>query len=92
MLHQERDNLYEKAASFTIDSDDNDLEKHVLSIQEHALISKDLKHTVRQLSLTIEDRVFFIKLSIAQYIYRNNKLYVLSYWRKKRRQNKLHKV
>lgn len=34
-LHQERDALYEKAASFTVNSDDNALEEHIKSIVEN---------------------------------------------------------
>jgi shikimate kinase len=32
MAHNERDSVYEKAASITIDSDENTLEKHVNGI------------------------------------------------------------
>lgn len=31
-LHQKRDALYEKVASFTLNSDDNDLEKHIKEV------------------------------------------------------------
>lgn len=31
-LHQERDSLYDEVASFSTNSDDNDLEKHILSV------------------------------------------------------------
>lgn len=60
-LHLERDNLYEKVSSFTINGDDSALENHVLSIQKCILDADGLKHAIKQLPLTKEDLVFFHK-------------------------------
>lgn len=61
-LHHERDRLYEQVASSSIDSDDNALEKHVLSIVK-ILEAEGIKPLEGQLTLNEKDFIIFHKNS-----------------------------
>jgi shikimate kinase len=63
-LHQERDHLFEDIASLTISSDDNELEKHILTIMSAFLGSTDevTKDSVK-ISLNKQELILFHKKS-----------------------------
>ncbi|WED41798.1 shikimate kinase [Legionella cardiaca] len=54
-LHQERDNFYEQVASLTIDSDDNELEQHLLHITKEAFETNEIKSVAVKLTLDKKD-------------------------------------
>lgn len=59
-MHRERDNVYEKAASITIDSDDNALYDHVSMIM--TAISVDEDDTNIEIKLERKDLILFHKM------------------------------
>ena len=60
-LHIERDSLYEQVASLTINSDDSDLDEHVLRIIKHVDV-KDIKSVAAKLTLDEKDLTLFHKV------------------------------
>lgn len=59
-LHQERDHIYDQVASLSINSDDNALEKHMLTVVK-ALESKNIKQELDNLPLEKKDVIIFHK-------------------------------
>ncbi len=60
-LHAERDGLFERVASISLDTDDNALEKHVLSAFE--CVAADKTGDSKPVNLNEKDRVLFHKVS-----------------------------
>ena len=60
-LHIERDGLYEAVASMSIDSDDNELEAHVLSIIRTVSNSEEIQQEPINLKPNKKDLIFFHK-------------------------------
>lgn len=60
-LHQERDSLYEQAASLSIDTDDSMLDEHVLSVVRIFLDENIEKQISNQLKLDKNDFILFHK-------------------------------
>lgn len=60
-LHHERDGLFEKVSSLTINSDDSALEKHVLRIINAVLEDKEIEGKVKQFKLDEKDLIYFHK-------------------------------
>lgn len=60
-LHHERDSLYEQVATFSIDSDDNALENHVMNIVKMILDVQDTKELNNTVNLNEKDFIIFHK-------------------------------
>lgn len=60
-MHNERDGIYEKASSLTIDSDDSDLHAHVETITNAVIGSQVQNESVRTIKLDRKDLILFHK-------------------------------
>lgn len=60
-LHDERDGLYEEVASLLIDTNDNDVDKHIANILSTVSKSKQSRNDVSSLSLDKKDLTIFHK-------------------------------
>lgn len=60
-LHNERDGLYEQVGRISIDSDDSELEKHVLNVVKVVSAAKDSKQASDQVKLDEKDFIIYHK-------------------------------
>ena len=60
-MHRERDGVYEKAASITIDSDDSALQDHIMMIINTASVEYDNEKKVSEIRLERKDLILFHK-------------------------------